>query len=417
MNKSSRLRRCAILASILASIVYYLYSTVVVISVQSNLLLASWRLVDDAPLPQVAHRSKATPFRKPTKIAAVTDIHYAPIALDWHRRLISLGYSPHQTAIVAADDATLSYFNNRTNGNSAAVLVEPMLHPRSAGWPVADHTLTQQKKRRRIFSSRWIYVLHQLRNGYSVLLTDADNIFVRYLDMALLEDSHYDVIHAYCHNFPIRFLAMGFVACGGMMWLRGNDIQGVDGPAVRYVASILDQCKWSFTPNQTIQDSSSSSPQNSNNSDKFIYNHDIHPTPIVANAASCDDQQVINSKFFSNTLNYTWDTRPNNGFWKREASGKAFLTGHAFKFWDVHTVYRGPVDGYREDANNTAALNDTGLGEMRQCPDVGLSWVAMPHNTIHEFKNLDVTHERILRVKQWYEYCRNETDAFFVGDG
>jgi hypothetical protein len=148
-----------------------------------------------------------------------------------------------------------------------------------------------------------------------------------------------------------------------------------------------------------------------------MYNNCIHPIPIIANASSCDDQQAINSKFFSNTLNYTWDTRPNDGFWKGEASGRAFLTGHTFKFWDVHTVYRGPVDGCRQDANNTAPMHDAGQEDMRQCPNVSLNWVAMPHNTVHELKNLDVTQERILRVKQWYEYCRNETGAFFIEDG
>jgi hypothetical protein len=128
--------------------------------------------------------------------------------------------------------------------------------------------------------------------GYSVLLSDADNIFVRHLDMAEFENSSYDVIHAYCHNFPIRFLSMGFVVCGGMMWLRGNDdpVNNVDGPAVRYVLSILEQCRW----------------------------HDSGlKYPL---AATCDDQQVINSKFFTNSLNYTWVKRPEaQGFWKEEA--------------------------------------------------------------------------------------------------
>ena len=77
-----------------------------------------------------------------------------------------------------------------------------------------------------------MYVLHQLRAGYSVLLTDVDNIFVRYLDTAELEESGYDVYHAYCHNFPVRFLSMGFTVCGGMVWLKGNTISEKkrDGP-------------------------------------------------------------------------------------------------------------------------------------------------------------------------------------------
>lgn len=73
--------------------------------------------------------------RPKTKIAAITDISYAPIALDWRHRLVSLGYDSSQVVVVAADDASLQYFNQ---SNLIDVKVEPMLHPSSPGWPVAN---------------------------------------------------------------------------------------------------------------------------------------------------------------------------------------------------------------------------------------------------------------------------------------
>lgn len=292
--------------------------------------------------------------------------------------------------VVVADDASLRYFNH---SNLTDVRVEPMLHPSSPGWPVADPRMKQQQRRRQLFATRWVYVLHQLRSGHSVLLTDADNIFVRHLETAELENSGYDVIHAYCHNFPVRFLSMGFVVCGGMMWLRGN-VGETDGPAVKYVESILEQCHWHYALK-------------------------VNPSPLMAEAAMCDDQQVINSKFFSNSLNYTWDKRPEDGFWKREAHGQSQVTGHKFGFWSVEVAYRGPVDGYLEEAGDVNNINGTNVTAVKQCPNLANSWVAMPYNTIPTGEDLDVSMERVVRVKQWYEFCRNETNitTYSVGGG
>ncbi|KAL3803345.1 hypothetical protein HJC23_009309 [Cyclotella cryptica] len=346
-------------------------------------------------LPRAKNNFNRELTRPTTKIVAMTDISYAAVALNWHRRLIQLGYSNDEAIIVAADDATIEYFEKHLQ-----IRVEPMLHPQSSGWPVANPDSRHQTRRRRIFASRWIYVLHQLKSGYSVLLTDADNIFVRYMNMSVLEDSEYDVFHAYCHNFPVNFLSMGFVICGGMMWLRGSIDGGVgkDGAALRYVESILKDCGWNGTDESTEMD---------------VFEGAIHaskridPVPIRSQAAYCDDQSVINMKFFSNSLYYVWDnnTRPIDRFWKSEATGIAYATGHSFKIWDVDTAYRGPVEGYGKKQNDTAN------GEIieKRCPNIDLNWVAMPYNTIGESKRLDEGESRMLRVKQWYEFCRNET--------
>ena len=56
-----------------------------------------------------------------TKIIAVTDINYAPIALEWHSRLISLGYNSSQVAIVVAD--VFQHFQRSESG----AIVAPVL--------------------------------------------------------------------------------------------------------------------------------------------------------------------------------------------------------------------------------------------------------------------------------------------------
>jgi hypothetical protein len=347
--------------------------------------------------------------RPKTKIVAITDISYAPIALDWRHRLVSLGYDSSQVVVVAADDASLQYFNQ---SNLIDVKVEPMLHPSSPGWPVAVPRLRQQTNRRRLFATRWVYVLHQLRNGYSILLTDVDNIFVRHLDMAEFENSGYDVIHAYCHNFPVEVLSMGFVACGGMMWLRGNYVGGTDVPAVKYVEGILEQCGWpGLTHLHTIQQ---------NNANKSVF--EFHPSPLMAETAYCDDQKVINSFFFGNSLNYTWGKRPKEGFWKGEAWGVSLVTGHTFGFWSVNLAYRGPVDGYlngESGIGSNSNINGRNATVVKQCPNLTTSWVAMPYSTLPTGKKMDASMDRLVRVKQWYEFCRNAANVttYSVGGG
>lgn len=134
----------------------------------------------------------------------------------------------------------------------------------------------------------------------------------------------------------------------------------------------------------------------------------IHPYPISTPAAQCDDEQVINSKIFSNTLNYTWDVRPNAGFWKHEASGRSLITGHKFKIWDVETAYRGAVDctftststdeeGGGENNNNN---NNT---QQLKCPRTSKTWISIPEGSITEEK-LNATADRALRQKQWFQY-------------
>eukprot|EP00566_Odontella_aurita_P000796 CAMPEP_0113572678 /NCGR_PEP_ID=MMETSP0015_2-20120614/26217_1 /TAXON_ID=2838 /ORGANISM="Odontella" /LENGTH=378 /DNA_ID=CAMNT_0000475715 /DNA_START=88 /DNA_END=1221 /DNA_ORIENTATION=+ /assembly_acc=CAM_ASM_000160 len=274
-----------------------------------------------------------------TKIVAVADTRYKDIAFMWYERMATLGYTTHVVATVDMEAHTFL--------EEKGVRVETLLPRNSSNWPIPMDRRPQQNKRK-IFGTRWVYVLAQLKSGSNVLLTDADNIFVRYLPMEELEASEFDVFHAYAGNFPVRFLSMGFTVCGGMAWIRASP------PAIRYVESVLEQCGWSG---------------------------------IMNSFAKCDDQQVVNSKFFSNTLNYTFYSKApsTDTFWKQSLEGKSQITGHKFKIWDVDTAYRGPIDGYN------------------RCPQH--NWVAMPLNTLddpsNKVKRGDEVGERKLRLSQW----------------
>lgn len=268
--------------------------------------------LDVYPDPEFAiNSSLAIKKKMVTKFIAISDINYAEVALYWHKQVVSLGYPSDQVVVVAADDATLDYFENKN------VNAEPMLHPESEGWPVSHALSRPQTNRRRIFASRWIYVLHQLRHGYSVLLSDADNLFLRHLPLVELEQSGYDVMHAYCYNFPTEYLDMGFVVCGGMMWLRGNEFLGgseEDGPAAKYVNEILHSCRWPST--DEVQNKTDSKNAIDEGAGSF---NNIYPPPLKSGAAYCDDQVKINSMFFeSKKFPILWESRPNDNFWKQE---------------------------------------------------------------------------------------------------
>lgn len=279
-----------------------------------------------------------------TKIVAVANSAYKEIALLWFERMTMLGYTTHVVATV--DQETHSFLEKM------AIRVDTLLPIKSSNWPLPLGK--PQQNRRMIFATRWVYVLAQLRNGHNVLLTDADNIFVRYMPMEDLESSEYDVYHAHAGDYPVRFRNMGFVVCGGMAWFRASP------SAIRFVEWLLKECGWGGDINRP---------------------------------ATCDDQSVVNKGFFFNTLNYTFNGEgpsSNSTFWTDSLEGESQVTGHKFKIWDVDTAYRGPVNG------------KDGI-----CPKN--NWVAMPLNSLYDPENPvqkgDAAGDRKLRLSQWMKYC------------
>jgi hypothetical protein len=89
-----------------------------------------------------------------------------------------------------------------------------------------------------LFAHRWVYLMEQLQKGYHVLITDVDNIFSSYHDMAQLELSEIDVFHALETKHPTDvYNAQGFVFCGGMGWFRSSP------PTITFIQEMLLRCR------------------------------------------------------------------------------------------------------------------------------------------------------------------------------
>ena len=194
-----------------------------------------------------------------------------------------------------------------------------------------------------MFGSRWTYVLRLLRQGYHVLITDVDNIYVKVVDFETeYHSSEYDIFHAYggfLNSFPRNVYARtGLTVCGGMSWLRSTP--GV----IQLVEYLVDRCGCK----------------------------DFTDTTSDPCTCSCDDQVVLNGYI---KRNYVWDNRtgtPSRPLVARTReqvnwdplTGTDKLTGNRVKVWDRNTAFRSFVDVPETDP---------------PCPkDMSKSWIAMP---------------------------------------
>ena len=82
--------------------------------------------------------------------------------------------------------------------------------------PIGLITASDQQFFRQIMAERVKLTRDLVRNGTHVLMTDVDNIFSRYINLAGFVEEGYDVYHAYEMRFPLGlFRKYGFVVCGG----------------------------------------------------------------------------------------------------------------------------------------------------------------------------------------------------------
>jgi len=289
--------------------------------------------VSEQTVPQVT---------KNTKIIAFSDASYKEIASNWYMEMEQLGYREH--LVVVFDSITAQYFaeNNMrydfitsVNNTTKNVLSS---HATSFTEHCQDHLQKfaknktgkiEQTKRRTVFGSRWVYVLQQLQSGHNVLLTDVDNVFVRYVPMSVLEQSMYDTFHAYggtTNSFPRDiYKYQGFTICGGMSWLRSTP------SVIEFVTAITNQCGCSVK-----------------------YECSCH----------CDDQVVLNSIVYNSNYSITWDSPVTTTYNKTEISwngmtGTCNATGHRVKIWNRHVAYRDEFSNMK-------------------CPNESKSWITMP---------------------------------------
>lgn len=151
--------------------------------------------------------------KKKTKIIGFADYGYKDIGYQWYKELEKLGYTEHMVAV--QDTIAAEYYaikgdirydivykptqSSNNNNNNVTGLKEECEHEYTK---LSNPAKRNQRYRRMLFGSRWHYVLKQLELGYHVLLTDVDNIYTQYKPMSEMENSKYDIYHAYAGTVP-----------------------------------------------------------------------------------------------------------------------------------------------------------------------------------------------------------------------
>lgn len=236
-----------------------------------------------------------------TKILGFADASYKDYAVKWYRRLESLGY--HEQVIVAVDREASDFLKV----NHPGIRWEELPYKPCVTWEQNARTY-----RRQLFGRRWKYVHDQLKKGWNVLLTDVDNVFSRYYAMKEMEESNFDVFHAYSTSYPVDvFENMGFTVCGGLSWLRSH------AKVIRFVGSLVNKCKCQ--------------------KEKDLCKH-----------CYCDDQVALNEMLWTGKHKITWDRaipKPaslKDYQWK-SLTGISVTTKHRIKIWDRNFAYRAPM--------------------------------------------------------------------------
>ncbi len=286
--------------------------------------------------------------KRTTKIIAFTDYQFRYVAANWFERLHSLGYTTH--TIVAVDAGMVDFLNtSKTNHNDSFRYEIFLRPPLPSQYNSEPYIVKLRFAIEQLFALRWKYILHQLQQGIHVLMTDCDNIFTRYLPLSELEDSEYDVYHAYESRYPADvFEQQGFCVCGGMSWFRASP------KVIQFIQMVIDQC----------QD-------------------------------MCDDQVILN-RIILHQLNMTWDASPYqlgptssnqteerfNGLPQWGISGTSQVTGHRVKIWDRDVAFRGPL-------------------KPNPCPPN--NWVSMP--LFHAFTRGQVWMDKLKAFEVWDRNC------------
>ena len=189
-----------------------------------------------------------------------------------------------------------------------------------------------------------------VRNGTHVLLTDVDNIFSRYMNLAGFVEEGYDVYHALEMRFPLTlYRKYGLVVCSGHLFFRSSE------GTLRFLDKAVEKC-----------------------GDK------------------CDDQVMYNNLFWS--LDIEWDggdppSHPgamridadeDDGLLVESATGRARVTNHTFKIWDRDFAWR-----FRG-----------GIPEF--CPSK-YNWVGMP--TTGNAGDVDKIQSKLAMFDVWDSYC------------
>ena len=181
--------------------------------------------------------------RPKIKIVAFSDSTYWDLALDWYNSLAALGYDNHY--IIAMDDETYQaglslsskYKNDTFTSTSTAstMRIEPYY--------------TEKESLRSLWYKRIEYLKNQIMNGTSILLTDVDNTFQKYIDIEqYMYHTNYDIIFAHEMKFPEwLYQQYGFITCAGFIWFKAytttnNNSSGESSPSLKFLDLWLNSC-------------------------------------------------------------------------------------------------------------------------------------------------------------------------------
>ncbi len=286
-----------------------------------------------------AKRTRNTNFKKSLgnyKIVGFTDYNFRDVALKWYHRLEDLGYNQH--SLVVYDNAMADYLeglneersyemqqrNTNANANANATILEngtttspstariegnPYRFEKYLLPPLPKIVLRLRRDERHrkslemMYAHRWHYVLEQLQNGTSILMSHVDTIFNKHLNLENHSDfSNYNVLHSY-ESRPLlvdleeqeQEQNVGFAIHAGMIWLQSNS------QTIQFVQKIVEMCK-----------------------------------------TMCNDTMVLN-ELIAKTLEMEWDKEhdfeTDDEFPSR--TGRSKVTGHTVKVLDNHWVYSG----------------------------------------------------------------------------
>uniref|UniRef100_A0A7S4EI52 Nucleotide-diphospho-sugar transferase domain-containing protein n=1 Tax=Pseudo-nitzschia australis TaxID=44445 RepID=A0A7S4EI52_9STRA len=285
----------------------------------------------------------------------------------------------------------------------------------------------------------WHYVLDQLRNGTSILLTDVDALFRRYVDIgrtrtrtikdtgtgmdtgttrngnnnAAIDDNEiiddfwkFDVLHAYGGKSPLHvYQNIGFTVNTGMNWVRATP-QGI-----AFVQLVVDKCGSAILgcddrvvlnelllPPPIIEDKVGNGDSNSNgdgdgdsNSNGSSDGHsdglriqwdEDTSSNIDSNIDSNNDSNNDNDNDNNNDDGFVVD-RDRDRLPTRSRTGRSGVTGHTLKIWDRDLVFRGELAGVNGNVNgnvNAGVATPTKMtaSSSLACPPADKNWVFVP---------------------------------------
>ncbi len=315
---------------------------------------------DSSPLPINEHQQSQTTHD--VKIVAFTDSDYAVAAEWWYQRMTNLTYNTH--TLILINPAAEEHFERVNN------LREANQQYRFETWLV-DPGKRRKNKTRALWYRRIEYCLEQLKKGQSLLLTDVDNIFRKYVPLSEFQDSSYDAIFALEQRFPEPwFEKQGFVFCGGMTFLKATD------KTIEIMEQLLQDCD--------------------------------------GGTKRCDDQKEWNILLHNNMH---WDVDV-----KSARKGKT-KTSHDLLQDGFEGISTGIGKGFRAKVWDRDFAWRANFEES--CPSLENNWVAMPTNVPHWVTKLLIEkwpimtkHDglglgKISRMKIWENHC-GENGTFFA---